>query len=76
MEIIIVPPRRCNTCKHHILGDYDPATEYQEHWCEIEDNEMPGWSPGMHLDHCVFFPSSDDEVCPCYEMMELPPELL
>ena len=71
-DVIYVRLGRCNTCKHHMIGEYDPVSDYCEHWCDIEENEKPGWSPGMHLDHCVFPAASAGEVCPCYEMMELP----
>jgi len=71
--VIYIRPGRCNTCKHHLVGDHPEEDDYCEHWCDIEENEKEGWSPGMHLDHCVFFASSADEVCPCYEMVEVPP---
>jgi len=74
MEIIIVRPGRCNTCKHHIMGDCDLQQDYQEHWCKLEENEWPGWFPGMHMDHCVFPASCADEVCSTYEMVELQPD--
>ncbi len=72
MEIIIVRPGRCNTCKHHIVNECTPFDDYQEHWCDLEENEKSGWFPGMHLDHCVFPAASAYEVCSTYEMMELP----
>jgi len=75
VEIIIVRPGRCNTCKHHIIEDCDPLGDYQEHWCDLEENEKPGWLPGMHLDNCVFPASSTDEVCTAYEMVELQQDL-
>lgn len=71
--VICVRPGRCNTCKHHVIGDYLQEDDYCEHWCHIEDNEKEGWFPGMHLDNCVFFASSAGEVCLCYEMMDIPP---
>ena len=47
----------------HILPDmYEKA---------IEENEIEGWSPGIHLNHCVFVASSADEICPCYQMMDV-----
>jgi hypothetical protein len=54
-----------------VIGNYLQEDDYCEHWCHIEDNEKEGWFPGMHLDHCVFFASSADEVCPHYEMMDV-----
>ncbi|MDY6906731.1 MAG: hypothetical protein SV910_00660 [Chloroflexota bacterium] len=71
MDIIVVRPGRCNTCTHHVMGDYDPSCDYREHWCDLEENEREGWFPGMHLDHCVFPATSYDEACPCYETMSL-----
>ena len=60
-------PGRCYTCKHHILGDYDPQSDYQEHWCEVEENEWPGWHCGMHLENCVFMGIGVAGGCPAYE---------
>lgn len=69
-------PARCATCLHHKLGQYDPKEDYQEHWCEIEENELPGWYPGMHLDNCLFAAVGVPK-CPCYERAEgLPDERL
>ncbi|MFC2039425.1 hypothetical protein ACFLST_01385 [Chloroflexota bacterium] len=72
--IIYIRPGRCNTCKHHVIaGDYPEEDDYCEHGCHIEENEKEGRFPGMHLDHCVFPAASADEVCPCYEMMDVAP---
>jgi len=62
-------PARCATCSHHKLGQYDPEEDYQEHWCEIEENEMQGWFSGMHLDNCLFA-AIGVPTCPCYERAE------
>lgn len=62
-------PSRCYTCKHHRLGEHTPDADYQEHWCDIEENELPGWFPGMHLDNCVFS-AMGVAVCPLYERIE------
>jgi len=70
---IVVRPGRCNTCKHHVVGEYSIADDFCEHWCELEENELPGWFPGMHLDHCLFPAASADDCCPAYEMIDLPP---
>jgi len=64
-------PPRCSTCKHHILGCYDPETDYQEHWCEMEENERTGWFVGMHLDNCLFS-ALGVPLCPVYEMAFTP----
>jgi hypothetical protein len=56
-----------------MMGEYSVADDYCEHWCELEENELPGWSPGMHLDHCLFPAASADDSCPAYKMMDLPP---
>jgi hypoxanthine phosphoribosyltransferase len=62
-------PARCVTCSHHKLGQYDPEEDYQEHWCEIEENAMDGWVSGMHLDNCLFAAISVS-ACKCYDRME------
>ncbi|MEA1959189.1 MAG: hypoxanthine phosphoribosyltransferase [Chloroflexota bacterium] len=62
-------PSRCFTCRHHRLGEYDPDADYQEHWCDIEENERPGWFPGMHLDGCVFS-AMGMALCPVYDRIE------
>ena len=62
-------PARCATCSHHKLGQYDPEEDYQEHWCEIEENEMKGWFSGMHLDNCLFA-AIGVPACTCYERVE------
>jgi len=54
-----------------MIGAYSTQEDYQEHWCDLEDNEKPGWFPGMHLDNCVFPALTADEVCPAYDMMDL-----
>ncbi|TET40514.1 MAG: hypothetical protein E3J65_00780 [Dehalococcoidia bacterium] len=70
---IYIRPGRCNSCKHHLIGDYSEEDDYFDHWCDVEENERPGSFAGMHLDHCVFPAASADEVCPAFEMMDLPP---
>jgi len=59
-------PARCATCSHHKHGQYDTEEDYQEHWCELEENEMPGWFSGMHLDNCLFA-AIGVPPCACYE---------
>lgn len=66
-------PARCATCSHHKLGQYDPEEDYQEHWCEIEENETQGWFSGMHLDNCLFA-AIVVPTCPCYDRAENLPE--
>jgi len=62
-------PARCATCSHHKVGQYDPEEDYQEHWCEIEENELTGWFSGMHLDNCLFA-AIGVPVCKCYDRIE------
>lgn len=69
--VVYIRPGHCNTCKHHVIGDYSEEDDYFEHWCELEENEKEGYFPGMHLDHCIFPAASAAEVCPAFEMMEL-----
>jgi len=62
-------PARCATCSHHQLGQYDPEEDYQEHWCEIEENAMENWISGMHLDNCLFA-AIGVPACKCYDRIE------
>jgi hypoxanthine phosphoribosyltransferase len=62
-------PARCATCSHHKLGPYDPEEDYQEHWCEIEENAAEGCISGMHLDNCLFAAISVSS-CKCYDRIE------
>jgi len=70
--VIYIRPGRCNTCRHHTMGEYFVDDDYQEHWCDLEENERGGWFPGMHLDNCLFPARTADEVCPAWELMDLP----
>lgn len=62
-------PARCATCLHHKLGQYNPDEDYQEHWCELEENELPGWFSGMHLDNCLFA-AIGVPPCRCYDRIK------
>ena len=62
-------PARCSTCSHHKLGQYDPEEDYQEHWCEIEENTAEGWVSGMHLNNCLFA-AVGVPLCKCYDRIE------
>ena len=69
-------PARCSTCSHHKLGQYDPEEDYQEHWCEIEENAAEGYVSGMHLENCLFA-AIGVLLCKCYDRIEyLQDELL
>jgi len=59
-------PARCATCSHHKLGQYDPEEDYQEHWCEIEENAAEGCVTGMHLENCLFA-AIGVPLCKCYD---------
>lgn len=62
-------PARCATCVHHKLGQYNPEEDYQEHWCEIEENQETEWFSGMHLDNCLFA-AIGVPPCRCYNRIE------
>jgi hypoxanthine phosphoribosyltransferase len=62
-------PARCDTCSHHKLGQYDPEEDYQEHWCEIEENAAEGCVSGMHLENCLFA-AIGVPLCKCYDRIE------
>ena len=62
-------PARCSTCLHHKLGQYDPEEDYQEHWCEIEENAAEGCVSGMHLENCLFA-AIGVPLCKCYDRIE------
>jgi hypoxanthine phosphoribosyltransferase len=54
---------------HHKLGQYDPEEDYQEHWCEIEENAAEGCVSGMHLENCLFA-AIGVPLCKCYDRIE------
>ncbi|MSQ32931.1 MAG: hypothetical protein EXR60_00700 [Dehalococcoidia bacterium] len=65
-------PGRCSTCAHHAVtlterDDFDCS-------CEVEDGQLEGWLPGMHLDRCAFPAVPGEQGCPAWSEMELPPD--
>jgi hypoxanthine phosphoribosyltransferase len=68
-------PARCSTCSHHKLGQYDPEEDYQEHWCEIEENATEGCVSRMHMDNCLFA-AIGVPLCKCYDRIEFVQEEL